>query len=52
MGENDIWFDKDKVFKETGIYRVEGYDATIETLDGEYYDYNVEKITKLCDLEY
>lgn len=52
MEDNDIWFDKNKVFKETGVYRVEGYDSTTQTPDGDYYDYNIEKITKLCDLEY
>lgn len=50
--DDDIWFDKDKAFKETGIYKVEGYDNTTQTPDGDYYDYNVTKITKISDLPY
>lgn len=50
--DNYIWFDKDKAFKESGIYKVEGYNSTTNTPDGNYYDYNVTNITKISDLKY
>lgn len=52
MEDDDIWFDKDKAFKETGIYKVEGYDSTTQTPDGDYYDYYVINITKISGLSY
>ena len=52
MEDNDIWFDKDKVFKEPGLYKVQGYDSITQTPDGDYYDYNVTNITKISDLNY
>lgn len=47
-----ILFDSKKSFKEPGIYKVFGYDYSINTPDGEYYSYYVENIVKLSDLKY
>lgn len=52
MEDNDIWFDKNKAFKEIGIYKVEGYDNSCDTPDGYCDDYRVTNITKINELKY
>lgn len=52
MEDSDIWFDKDKAFKETGFYRVEGYDNSCDTPDGYCDDYKVTNIIKLSNIDY
>lgn len=52
MQDKDIFFDEKKVFKETGIYKVIGYDNSCDTPDGFMEDYMVEKIIKISELPY
>lgn len=52
MEDYEVFFDKDKAFKETGIYNVEGYYDSLDTQDGYYEDYMVTAISKLSELPY
>lgn len=47
-----ISFDSKKVFKEIGLYKVYGYDSTIGTPDGYFYEYCVQKIEKIQSFNY
>lgn len=52
MQDNDVFFDEKRAFKETGVYKVFGYDNSCDTPDGYIEDYMVENIVKISDLPY
>lgn len=52
MMDNDVFFDGEKAFREHGLYKVFGYDYTMNTPEGDSYYYMVEKIVKIQEFKY
>ena len=52
MEDNGTFFDKNKAFKEQGIYKVEGYDNSCDTPDGYIENYMVKNIIKISERPY
>lgn len=48
----DLYFDTDKAFSKTGIYKVHGYDTSCSTPDGYYEGYEVDQVEFIQEVKY